>query len=285
MIIAALLGASISVAASGPVRSEITRYDFDTHVAGGRNLSFVAEPAPETFADQEDGFRVYQVGGDVTIPASLRDDSAQLDPADTLGIVDTHPLSGKLDKWFGSTDLLNPNNPSGTATATWQFDVSGHPGGIAVSVDMAAMGDFDISSLYVTDAYHWTWSVDGSQPAPLFTSSIEEGGVLTYTLAGGGQVTLIDPMRMNGVLLRNTFQTFLADIPMAGDVLTIQLRAAADGSMEAFAFDNVVVYAAPEPATGLLLTVGVLAARRRREKGIVGARAERGDAVCDLPGR
>jgi hypothetical protein len=260
-----LLGTSIALATIGSVGGEITKFDFDIDVVGGRNLSFVVDPPHELFEDREDGFRVYQVGGDTYIPKSLRDDSGNGDPTDKVGIVNIHPMFGKLDKWFGSTDVLNPNNPAGTATASWQFDVSGHPAGVAVSIDMAAMGEFDlITDSPITDAYDWTWSVDGSPPAPLFTSEVMIGGSQTYTLAGGATVSLANPMKMNDVLLKNTFQSLLANVSVGGSVLTIQLHAAADGGQEAFAFDNLAIYALPEPATGLLLAVSVLAARRRR---------------------
>ena len=210
------------------------RDDFDAPV--GLN-SFSQSPLPGAFSSTGDGFERYAVGVSASIPASLVDSSTSGTPNDGQGVVDE---ATKSDGWFGITDLVNADNPSGMGTATWEFDIAG-ASSLEVSIDMAAMGDFESS-----DVFDWTYSIDGSQPLPLFTSSVDEAGSATYTLADGDQVNLNDPLVMADLAggeteLSNVFQTLSSAIPGMGDALTIELTAGTDGGSEAFAFDNIII--------------------------------------------
>lgn len=210
------------------------RDDFDSPV--GLN-SFTQSPLPGAFSSEDDGFERYQVGVSAAIPVSLVDSSTSGSPTDSLGIVNE---ATKTDGWFGITDLVNTDNPSGMGTATWEFDIAG-ASSLEVSIDMAAMGDFEAS-----DVFDWTYSIDGSQPLPLFTSSVDEDGSATYTLADGDDVMLADPLIMSDLSsgqtqLSNVFQTLTSSVPGMGEALTIELTAATDGGSEAFAFDNIVI--------------------------------------------
>ena len=213
----------------------LARDDFDNPI--GLN-SFMQTPEAGAFSSAGDGFERYQVGVSSTIPFSLVDSSNNGNPIDSLGIVDE---ATKTDGWFGVTDIVNSSNPSGLGTATWEFDIEG-ASSLTVSIDMAAMGDFEASS----DSFEWTYAIDEGPAMSLFTSTVDEAGSATYTLADGDDFTLNDPLVItdNGgtpTELSNLFQTLTSSIAGTGSTLTIELVAAADGGSEAFAFDNIMI--------------------------------------------
>ena len=229
----------------GPVFGVIASDNFESTM----NLTdFSQSPAPGAFGSPADGFQVFQSGVSPTIPFALVDDSFSVFPADTSGIVDNSPDSPgfRSDAWFGIVDTENPDNPSGEATATWMFDISGAVG-LEVSVDIAAIGSFDEE-----DSFVWTYSIDGSAPEELFTSSVDEGGTLTYTLADGDTFTVDDPLLVTNAqdettLLTNEFQTISSLLSSTGDTLTLMLTAISNGddaasfASEAYAFDNILI--------------------------------------------
>lgn len=223
----------------GPVFGVIARDDF----ASSFNLnSFSQSPVAGAFSSPADGFEVYQVGVSSTIPFALVDDSAAVFPNDTQGIVDSN---SKTDPWFGVVDIDNGENPTGTGTATWEFNVSG-ASALEVSIDMAAMGDFDPT----TDSFDWTYSIDGGSALPLFTSSVNSSGSATYTLADGDQFTLDDPLEITNTdgqktELSNVFQKITSALIGSGNVLTIEFTATTNDdsgfAARSFAFDNITI--------------------------------------------
>lgn len=186
------------------------------------------------------------------MPFAMADDSLTIFPGDSQGIV------GELDlgRFFGVVDSVNGSNPSGTGMAEWTFDISG-AGALTVSIDFAAMGDFESS-----DVHTFEYSIDGGGYQPLFSSTIDEDGSQTYIMDDGGSYTLDDPMYINGVLMDNDFQTVSAAAAGSGSTLAIRYIGGSDGGSEAFAFRNVVIV--PTPGTVALLAVGGIAAIRRR---------------------
>ena len=189
------------------------------------------------------------------LPFAIADDSAVSFPGDSQGII----TESDTGFFFGIVDSVNGANsdPAGTGTAVWTFDITGATG-LSVTADFAAMGDFEAGQ----DFFDFTWSIDGSAPAPLFTGSIDEAGSQSYTLAGGGIFSVDDPALINGTVLNNTFQTIAANISGTGSVLTIAFTGGGDGGTEAFAFRNLTVV--PAPASVALLGLGGLVATRRR---------------------
>ena len=112
---------------------------------------------------------------------------------------------------------------------------------------MAAMGDFNAG-----DSYLWTYSIDGGATQPLFSSSVDEAGSFTYTLADGDMFTLNDPLLMTNAQsqttqLTNELQTLTSMLAETGGVLTLQLTAATNGTGpstpndQAYAFDNITI--------------------------------------------
>ncbi len=224
----------------GPVFGVIAKDDFDSTL--NRN-SFSQTPTAGTFSSPADGFETFQVGVSSTIPFALLDDSAVAFPADTHGLVDSNV---KTDAWFGVVDINNAQNPSGTGTATWEFDISTATSGLEVSIDMAAMGDFDA----LADVFDWTYSIDGGASSPLFTSSVDSSGSATYTLADGDQFTLDDPLEMTTtdaqtIELSNLFQTLTSSLVGTGNTLTLEFNAITDddsgSTSRSYAFDNIIV--------------------------------------------
>jgi hypothetical protein len=231
----------------GVVRTIIARDNFDAPI----NLSsFMQTPAPGAFTANTRGFQRYQVGVSTVIPVQLRDDSAGSFPPDTLGIING---ATTLDGWFGATDTVNPDNPSGDGEATWAFNVAG-ASALEVSIDMGAMGNFEETGVN-RDRFDWTYSMDGGAFQPLFTSSVQDGTMATYTMAGGAMITAPDPAFMTNranetVQLSNVMQTITSAIPELGSMLTLKLLVRmdgagsslpGDGSGEAYAFDNIIV--------------------------------------------
>jgi len=224
------------VGGGGPFFGVIAKDDFDSLL---NRVSFVQTPAPGAFSSPADGFEQYQVGVNATISFSLLDDSVVEFPADTQGIVDRET---KTDAWFGVADILNTQNPGGTGSATWEFDISGATD-LQVSIDMGAMGDFES-----IDLFDWTYEIDGGGALPLFTSSVDEAASATYTLASGTVVNRDDPLSMTGtsgptVELSNLFQTMTSLLVGSGSTLTIELQAATDDDnfIEGYAFDNIFI--------------------------------------------
>lgn len=195
----------------------------------------------------------------VGMPFSISDDSVNaaagntVFPGDTQGFADT-ALGG--NGFFGVTDTVNGVG-SNAEVATFVFDISG-ASNLGVSIDFAAMGDFEASG----DFFNFDYSIDGAPFAPLFTSSINEDIDQSYTMDDGGTPVLADPALINGVLLNDVFQTISASIAGAGSELTIRFTGETDGGSEAFGFDNLTV--TPEPASLVVLALGALAVIRRR---------------------
>jgi uncharacterized protein len=247
--LAAGLGLSASAMGAVPIA-------FDTFDSTVDLISFTQNPLGYTNAG--DAFQVFQRGVSATVPFQLLDDTISIFPADTAGIIS----ETKSDRWFGVTDTINPENPSNAVNvAEWVFAVSGATG-LSVSVDMGAMGDFEVGA----DLFDWTYSLDGGAFLPLFTSSVNEAGNFTYTLDNAAQFTLDDPLLINGTVVSNRLTTFTAPVAGTGSQLTIRLSATTDGGTEGYVFDNVTVAtSAPEPGTFALLAIGIggVIARRR----------------------
>lgn len=173
------------------------------------------------------------------VPFAIADDSVvgisgSPFAGDTLGIIDSR--TAPTDTFFGMVDTVNSANPGDSATATWLFDVSA-ASELAVSVDMAAMGDFEASG----DSFVWEWSIDGGPFQPLFELAVNEAGTQVYTMEGGAMPELSDPLVLGSVTLNDEFQTFSASLPTIGSMLSIRFTGAGDGGSEAYAARNLII--------------------------------------------
>ncbi len=186
------------------------------------------------------------------MPFAMADDSLFGFPGDNLGIIDENDNG----RFFGLVDSVNGNNADGFGTAEWIFDITGATG-MAISIDFAAMGDFESSDTHLFEV-----DIDGGGFTTLFEATVDQDGFQTYTMADGGMYDLDDPMYMNGSILNNNFATLSEGIAGTGTTLTLRYIGEGNGGSEAFAFRNVTVI--PTPGAIALLGMGGLFAGRRR---------------------
>jgi hypothetical protein len=207
---------------------------FDMVGSADQNLTSFTNSFDGAFASLADGFQKYQHGVSPSIPFALLDDSLNVFPGDTLGII----KEGNTDEFFGVVDTENSDN-SGPVSATWVFDISGATD-LLLSIDMGAMGDFETS-----DFFEWSYSIDGGSTMTAFSSTVDEAGSFSYTLEDGDSFLLNDPMLMQGTILSNDLASFSTPIAGDGSELALTLRAMTNGGSEAIAFQNIVLSEVP----------------------------------------
>ena len=230
-IIRAVAASAMAFAATTTAGADIIAGD----LLDGESLNLLSydNPSTDAFSSAGDGFQIYQRGVSPTIPFSLADDSISIFPTDSLGIVDeTDDVP-----FFGATDTVNGDTAGIPVSATWVFSIAGATD-LGLSIDFAAMGDFESSDTFVV-----TYQIDGGDVLTAFEVAIDESIAQDYTLASGTMVTLNDPATLQGELLDNNFATFATAIAGTGDELTVTLTVRTDGGSEAFALRNIAVEA------------------------------------------
>jgi len=265
------LVAAIAMAESVPRVSQAQVVADDRFENSTNLVSFSSNPPPGSYTSVADGFEVYQFGVSTSIPQGLIDESFGILSGDNLGIFDGSTNSPGYDPdnaWFGVIDTVNPDNlpveSPGNATATWTFDIRGAAtANLDVSIDMAAMGDFDNEmdkpiGQFTRDHADWSYFIDDGEFLPLFSSSLDLDGNLDYIMADGHIVNQNDPMLMTNVqdetvMLNNDLQTLSSTIAAnSGSTLTVRLAARLDvGGGEIFGFDNIVVSEAEIDVNGV----------------------------------
>uniref|UniRef100_A0A7S4MX42 Peptidase M14 carboxypeptidase A domain-containing protein n=1 Tax=Odontella aurita TaxID=265563 RepID=A0A7S4MX42_9STRA len=238
-----------------PVVPGLVAYDMVNSASHG--LISYTNDFTDAFSSSWDGFQKYQRGNGGFIPPYFKDDgndpnmaSVDLDGRENgsccgffykYGIVeysDNEEFFGVVD-----TDASNSQNTD-VGTATWQFDVAGYTD-LAVSIDVAAFGNFEGSG---QDFFKWTASIDGGNTVDIFQSTVDTSSTHTYTLSDGYTKNYDDPMMLDEVVLKNTFQTFTKSLaslnisPSTGGTLTLQLEARTNSSYEPIAFRNIKIY-------------------------------------------
>lgn len=271
----AALGVFTLPAAAQQVVAQAVSGDGDLNLTSYTNPF---DPANGGFTSAGDGFGIYQVGVSSSIPFALLDDTEAGFENDTLGVVDA---STDTDPFFGVTDTVN-GDTTGPVSASFLFDVSsanGQP--LTLSMTLAAMGDFESF-----DLFDFAVSLDGGPAVSVLTPSFYDTNDIegtdpeeptgnpdyTYTLASGTEVTLADPLSLDGTaanIIDNEFDTmFSAVIGSATSTVELIVTAETDGGSEAFAFRDVTLTATaiPEPTAiaGLLAGGGMLLLRRRK---------------------
>lgn len=189
---------------------------------------------PATWTDPSDNAGIFTSAD--TINDNLLDDSDGVD----IGIV------SDADPFFGLADTVNLDNGNGTGnqgivTASFVFDISSVTSDLSVSMDWAAIGDFEAN-----DTFTVTASIDGGAAITLFSLAADETASLTYTFAGGNMSTLNDPMQLTvaggaTTTLSNIFQSFISNIAGTGSTLTLTVTGRMNGAGEALAFRNIEV--------------------------------------------
>ena len=182
---------------------------------------------------------------DRSVNFDFADDSAGTFAPDTFGILKT----GDTAPFFGAQDVDNSDNPGGTGTATWTFDITGNT--LAeITIDFAAMGDFEAGD----NEYTITAAIDGGSLVTLFSVVTDDTISHTYTMEGGATVSLNDPMVIDGTVIDNDFATFTSAAlsGLTGSTLDLTLTAAVNnGGSEAFAMRDIAILGAPAAAIAL----------------------------------
>ncbi|WP_220718205.1 PEP-CTERM sorting domain-containing protein [Agarivorans litoreus] len=246
---------------TAPVQATIIAYDMLN--SSSLNLIEYQNPFSPQFASDQDGFDKYQAGPGANIPNSLIDSSLST-ASDNLGIVNSQT---DQQSFFGVSDTLNPNNPSGNTQATWQFDIGGFSL-TSISISMAAMGDFESS-----DYFSFSYAIDASPIQLLFASSVGEQTNQSYTMANGSQYALNDPLSINGQVLNNQFQQLSQSLIGSGSIFSLYFNANQNGGNEAFAFreiivngENLLASQVPEPSSIWLVLLGLVALKVKRSQ-------------------
>lgn len=230
-----LLGA---VLLPGVTSAQSTTVAFDMVNSTSQNLLSHTNPFVDAWG-AGDAFQKLQRGVNETpfgLPFAIADDSAGSFPPDDQGIIGV----ADTEEFFGVVDTVNSDNPSGSAEATWVFDIAG-ASNLVLSIDMAAMGDFESS-----DDFVWSYSIDGAPFQVVFQSSVDEAGSQTYTMDSGTVVPLNDPLLVNGVLLNDVRQPISANLSGSGSQLTLKFEATANGGSEAYVASDIVIRSQPQ---------------------------------------
>ncbi len=164
------------------------------------------------------------------------DDSIGDIPNDAMGIIKLSDTGN----FFGVVDPVNGNN-SRAISAVWTIDISEAVGGLTMSIDLAAMGDFNSS----IDSFLFETSIDGSSFTAPLDILIDESTSQAYTLQDGDVFILDDPMVVDTpseepVVLDNNFRNFTVPLQGSGDELTLRFTVFAE-SNKAFVFRNIVI--------------------------------------------
>jgi hypothetical protein len=210
-----------------------------------------------------------------TISSDILDDSLAAFPSDSFGLVKggSETVPGDLTPGFFIQDVVNPDTSNNAATvqqATWTFNTAAATGNLSLSVDFAAMGDFEaadvitiavstnggasFTTLFTSGIIDTAFTLAPDPNFPGFVDTTVAGQDLAglpadvkYTLESGLTVALNDPLTMNGTRLSNEFATFTASIGPAASTLIVRVNATADGGNEVTGFRNIVISQAGSP--------------------------------------
>ena len=198
---------------------------------------------PSTWTETNDNAGIF-TSADI-INDNLLDDGDGVD----IGIV------SDADPFFGIADTINPDNGNGSGaqgiiTASFVFDISTVSSNLSVSMDWAALGDFETN-----DEFTITASIDGGAEITLFTLAVDETSSQTYTFAGGNTTTIDDPFQLivaggATTTLSNVFQSFTSNITGTGSTLTLSITGRMNGGGEGVAFRNIEVFGDAGPTPG-----------------------------------
>lgn len=169
-----ILGAAVAAVGSAGAADAVNIVvdDFD---GGGQFVTRVISPdnTSNNGAFPSSGFDVFGIT-DCTVSFDFADDSAGSFAGDTFGMVPT----AKTDKFFGTSDVDNGDNPGG-GTVTWTVDVTGLTD-ISISALFSAMGDFEAGD----NSYTFTAQIDAGPVQNVFLIDANNDADFTYTLRG-----------------------------------------------------------------------------------------------------
>jgi len=193
---------------------------------------------------------------------------------------DSRGLAGKgATAFFAMNDMDGAEMPNILPDATWSFDISSALSITDITMDIAAMGDFEAASL---DGFLVEAQIDGGGYVPIFAGITDEDGVQAYRFMDDGTVPVDtnDPLELHidgvatgqyldrGGTGTGVFDSYtsLALAGQSGSTLDIRVSwAGTPSGSEPMGLDNFTINGViPAPGALALLGVAGLAARRRR---------------------
>jgi len=227
------------------IASAAPTVDCSTVFAGNTFVtSCDAVNALNSYTTSTDAWGIYQrvnPGQNAGDPHQCFDETNTGSPTDSLGII----RSGYTEQFFCIVDTNNGDTGGADQVLELVFDISGAGALSAISVDLAAMGDFEASN----DSLHFEYSIDAGPYSTLIESSVNEDGSLIYTMENGSTQNLSDPMTIgtgggscpSGTTLNNQFTNCQVPISGSGTSLTLRVTANSDGGSEVMVFDHIVI--------------------------------------------
>jgi len=194
-------------------------------------------------------------------------------PGDYLGIAGQNSTA-----FFAMNDMDGADGP-GLNDAVWTFDVSTMISLTNITIDIAAMGDFEASS---TDGFLIEARIDAGAYLEIFKGRTDEAAYKTYRLMDDGVTAFADddPLELSidgtatGIYLdkcvaaTGDFDSYTSIALAGGSGSTLDIRVSWAGTpsgSEPMGFDNFTINGTvPEPTSLALLAIGGLAILRRR---------------------
>lgn len=274
---------AVIVAVCVPRTADATVVGFEDFDGGAVNLSSTAnvEDYPHSNGNLGDVFgRLVQGSG--AMPFDVADDSAAdvsgggINPGDSLGI------AGRNTSNFFA---MNDADATTINNATWTFNIASALSLTSISMDIAAMGDFEASS---TDGFRVEARVDSNAYSTIFLGRTNEAISHTYRAMDDGTTpSHNDPLELfidgsgtaaavldKSVASTGNFDTYTSVLLAGLSGTSLDIRISWEGTpsgSEAMGFDNITInaVAVPEASSFLFggLTVAMAAvgyARRRR---------------------
>lgn len=214
--------------------------------------------ALNSYSSPFDAWGIYQrttAGVDAGQPIDCFDETVTGTPQDEIGII----KSGYTEEFFCIADTNNDDTAGADQTLVLDFDISGAGSVFLLSVDLAAMGDFEEGSDTVTFAYE----IDGGGSTSVILLDGDNAGTQNYTMESGTVIPLADPMVATfgsggscavSNTLNNNLQTCTANISGSGNSLVLTITANTNGAGEAIVFDHIVISGETSNPTSVTLS-------------------------------
>jgi hypothetical protein len=221
-------------------------------------------------------------------PFDVWDDSVVDTSGGGVFATDTIAVAGSNSSAFFA---MNDADAVGVNNAVWTFDISSAVALVAVTIDIAAFGNFEASS---TDGFMIEARVDADPFQTIFLARTNEAIAKTYRAFDDGDTfTLDDPLEVFidgsatafSVLDKSNpttgaFDTYVSAL-LAGETgTTLDIRlswAGTPSGEEPMGFDNITIHSVPEPGAilfgGLACGVVAIGAAAGRWSRIVSSRA------------
>jgi hypothetical protein len=226
----------------------------------------------------------YNFGAGTGMPFDVADDTVVDVSGGGSGVpfpADTRGIAGQFTTAFFAMNDMDGSGAPGFTFATWTFDISSAISITDITIDLAAMGDFEAVSF---DGFLIEAQVDGGGYTPIFAGVVDEAASVNYRLMDNGNVPVDtnDPLELfiDGVatgtfldkciVATGAFDSYtsVGFSGASGSVMDIRVSwTGTPSGSEPMGIDNITINGViPAPgALALLGLAGVVARRRRRD--------------------